>query len=170
MSMDNKNKLLTWSVILLVIVNVIVITFLWSGHKRNERMQPPRPAEFLAKALNLNDSQKIQLHQLADRHHRESEKIREEIKDARDHYFDMLKQPGVADSTKSNAANNIALHLKELEILTFDHFQKVRAICSAKQQIKFDEMINEVIHMVGAPPPGHREGRGSGPPPPPPPE
>lgn len=172
MPTDNTYKILTWSVILLIIVNIILISFIYTGYKRNERMRPQMPAEFLSKQLDLTDSQRNKLHQLADMHHRESEMIREEVKSARDKYFALMKAPNIDDSTKNAAANSIAQHLKEIEILTFDHFQKVRAICSPKQQGKFDEIINDVLHMVSGPPPPPKGGipRPPGPPQPPPPE
>ena len=55
---------------------------------------------------------------------------------------------------QQNAAA-MAAHQKELEQFTFDHFQKLRAICRDDQKKLFDETIDEIAKMVaGGPHPG----------------
>ena len=154
-----RNNLLTWLVLILIVANVAVLTIFWMGHKRNEDRPHGTPAEFLTKQLGLNGKQQAQLTELGHAHHQASEKIRGRIKDARDQFFGLLKTPNVNDSAKHRAASAVSDNLKELELLTFDHFQQVRSICTPEQQKKFDEIINEVMQMVGGPPPGPPPGR-----------
>ena len=150
---NSKNNLLTWLVILLIAANVVAIGLFLSGRNR-----PPEergtPGHFLVHELGLNTDQQTKLKTLADKHHEASQKIRGEIKDARDHFFELIKQPNVDDSTKNKASAVVAAKLQELELLTFDHFRQVRLICTPEQQKKFDEVLNEVIRMIGGPPPG----------------
>ena len=175
MNQDKKNNLLTWLVVILIIANIAVITMFWLSHNQKPPRPAGTPAEFLTKELGLNEQQQQQLHQLANKHHMESEKIRGKIKDARDHLFDLLKQTNVTDSSKQQAAASVADNLKQLELLTFEHFQQVRALCNPEQQKKFDQVINQVLQMIGGrpagppngPPPGeHPGGPQDGPPPP----
>ena len=171
MNPNIKNNVLTWAVVVLIIANIVVITLFWLGHRQIQRRQET-PADFLSHELGLDDKQKAQLHEFASQHHMESEKIRQHIKEARDHFFDLIKMPNVNPATKDSAANAIADNLKKLELLTFDHFQKVRMMCTPDQQVKFDKIINQVIKMVAGPPPGRpphgRRGGPDGPPPGPP--
>lgn len=160
MNSISKNKILFWAVILLMIANTAVLVVLWRSHHRQGENRGT-PAEYLIKELALNNDQQQKLKALADQHHQESERIRGQIKDARDSLFGLLQQANVSDSIKNAAANNVARNLAELDLLTFNHFQQVRAICTSEQQKKFDEIIQDVLRMFAAGPP-----RGVRPPPP----
>lgn len=170
MNTSTKNNLLIGSVIVLIIANVAILTTIWYMHHRDV-VHRGTPADYLVKELGLNEEQKNKLHELASEHHHQAQQINEQIKNARDSFFSLLKQPNVTDSTKKTAADNIAKHLEQLELLTFDHFQQARNICTSEQQKKFDEILQDVLRMIGGPPQGQRpEGPpphdGNGPPPP----
>ena len=153
MSPNSKNTILTWAVVILIIANIIVIILFWLGHQRQQRPHQT-PADFLTKELGLDAKQQAQLHVLANQHHLESEKIRENIKQARDHFFELMKQTNVQASVRDSAASTIALNLKNLELLTYDHFQHVRMLCTPDQQKTFDRIIEKVVKMIAGPPPG----------------
>ena len=51
-----------------------------------------------------------------------------------------------------------------LDILPFEHFKKVRALCTTEQQIKFDQIIEQVMQMLA--PPQNPGGQAGLPPPP----
>jgi hypothetical protein len=189
----SKNKLLTGLVLLLLIANLATIVMFWLG-----KPKPPRPAlgggpaEFLIKELNLDSIQQKQFELLRTQHHDSAEKLRAQIKVAKDSFFSLLKQTTISDSAKQFAAKAVSTKTEELDLLTFNHFEKLRAICKPAQQKKFDEIMLELTQLISQqrprgpeghrPPPrdheGHRppppEGpRGEGPPPdgpPPPPE
>ena len=164
MNPATKNNVLTWAVVLLILANVTAIIIFWTGHRDQQKPPPGKPSEFLIRELGLDEKQREQLHVLAEKHHEGAEKIRENVKGARDHFFDLMKQGNVNDSAKNAAAEAISTNLKDLELLTFDHFRSVRMICTPAQQIKFDQIIDQVMKMVAAPPPGPPGGRRPGPP------
>lgn len=182
----SKNKLLTWLVFLLLIANLATIVMFWLG-----KPKPPRsafgggPAEFLIKELQLDSIQQKQFEVLRTQHHDSAEKIRTQIKETKESFFSLLKQTTISDSAKQFAAKAVSIQTEKLDVLTFNHFQKLRAICKPAQQKKFDEIMLELTQMISQqrprgpegnrPPPrdhdGHRpppEGRdGDWPPPPP---
>lgn len=150
-----KNKILIWAVIVLMVANVALLVTIWINHDRQRRPEKGSPADYLVKELILNAEQQNKLRELGKQHHEASEKIRGQIKDARHQLFALLQQPGIADSTKKSAADNVAKYLEQLDLLTFDHFQQLRAMCNPEQQKKFDEIIEEVLQMIASgPPPG----------------
>src|SRR5438034_4799790 len=128
----SKNKILVWAVILLMIANVALLATIWLTHNR-QRPNRGTPADYLVKELGLNADQQNKLRSLAKAHHEESEKIRGDIKDARHELFKLLQQPDVNDSTKKSAADNVAKDLERLDLLTFEHFKEVRALCTPEQ-------------------------------------
>ena len=151
---SSKNKILVWAVVMLLIINITILSAIWiMNHKQDQ--QKGSPADYLIKELALNTQQQKQLKALARAHHEQSEKIREKIKEARHDLFMQLRQPDVNDNSGKAAADSAAKYLEQLDLLTFDHFKHVRAICEPQQQKKFDEIIEDVLRMISSgPPPG----------------
>ena len=168
----SKNKLLTWLVVLLLVANVATITMFWLDKNRQYVRSKGTPAEFLIKSLNLDSNQQAQLDVLRKAHRSAVQPLRNLVKESKEVFFDLLKEATVSDSIKQVAAKKISTLTEEIDLVTFNHFLKVRAICRPDQQLKFDKIIDDVINMMGhqqegqnRPPPGG--GDGHRPPPPP---
>jgi periplasmic protein CpxP/Spy len=171
MNHGSKNKLLTWLVVLLLVANAITITMFWMGRPKHPPQPKGSPQEFLVNELKLDNNQQQQLESLVKEHRQMSEQIREKVRVAKDSLFDLVKNPNATDSAKQSAAASCSKLTEQLDVLTVNHFQKVRALCNADQQKKFDEIIHDITRMMGQPQPPGRPGRPPGPPPdgPPPP-
>ena len=89
MNLNAKNNVLTWAVVMLIVANIVVITLFSIDHHQGPP-NPEKPAQFLSHELGLDEKQMSQLHELANQHHMESEKLRERVKEARDHFFDLV--------------------------------------------------------------------------------
>jgi periplasmic protein CpxP/Spy len=154
-----KNKLLTWLVVLLLVANAATIAFFWLGKTK----QPPGPQggarDFLVKELNLDAKQQELFSEMVKEHRSSAEKIRPQIRKAKEAFFDLLKQPGISDSMKLAAAEQVSVQTEALDLLTFAHFQKLRSICTPVQQQKFDLIIHDILRSMGQPrPPGEGPG------------
>lgn len=151
-------------VLALVVVNLaaIGIFFFEKSHRPGH---PGQAAEFLVKELAFSASQKDAYTSLVKEHRSNADVQRSRIMKAKNDFFDLLKQPSVSDTTKKNALKEIAAADEELDLNTFNHFQKVRALCTDEQKKKFDSIINKVLGMMAGPRP---EGGNHGMPPPPP--
>jgi periplasmic protein CpxP/Spy len=160
MSTTAKNKLLIWLVILLLVANAATIAMFWLNKKQHPLQPKGSAKEFLIKELKLDTAQQAQLEVLVKEHRQAAEQIREKIKNAKESFFDLLKQANVTDSVKQAATRNVSSYTEELDLLTLNHFQKIRILCNAEQQKKFDEIIHDITRMMAQPP-----GRPGGPPP-----
>ena len=137
-------------VIVLILANIVSITLFWMKDTKPRTMQQHRtPADFLIKELQLNAAQQQQFEVLKKEHQDAAGTLRKKVKNAKEELFDLLKTGGVADSVKHNAVRKISLLTEELDLVTFNHFEKVRAICTTEQQKKFDVIIKEVTRMMG---------------------
>jgi len=169
MSTGTKNKVLTWLVVLLLLANAATITMFWLGRAKHPPQPKGGPKEFLISELKLDAKQQEQLEVLVKEHRQAAEQLRGKTKEAKELFFDLLKQINVTDSTKKAAAKAVSVTTEELDLLTLDHFQKIRALCNAEQQKKFDEIIHQLTSMMGQPRPpmgpGGRPGGPQGPPP-----
>ena len=144
-----KNKITSWIIAILIIANIATLLYFWVGHFRNQKMNSPR--EFLAKKLNFSDNQKSIYFNLAKEHNQSANKIRAQIKIDKDNFFKLLQSDQISDSVRNNEALKVSLSIQSLDILTFEHFKKVRAICSEEQKPKFDELIQKMVNSVNSP-------------------
>lgn len=167
-----SNTKLPWLYVaigLLLTANIVTLTMLWF-HKEAQGQQQQggfRPQQgqlfdYLTAELKLDEKQKAAYAALRDEHHALAEKLQDSLRLSKDAFFNMLKQNTADKDSVANAANTAAAVQQRLDVITFYHFQKVRALCNAVQQKKFDEIIQDALRRKGpqGPPPG------DGPPPP----
>ena len=146
-----KNKLLVWLVVLLLVANVATITMFWLNKKSNQPTKPNgAPKEFLIKELKLDTKQQEQLEVLVKEHRAAAQQLRRKTREAKESFFDLLKQANVTDSAKQAAAKAVSVITEELDLLTLNHFQKIRSLCAPEQQTKFDEILHQVTSMMGS--------------------
>lgn len=169
MSTGAKNKILVWLVILLLIANAATIAFFWiNKSKQAVASQPPgqgRPEQFLTNELGLDSAQQQKLATLVLEHRSGAQQFRQNIREAKDRFFELIQQNNAADSTKQQAARNVSLQTEALDLLTLDHFQKIRNLCTDEQKKRFDEIIHEVAMSMGQPRPPMGPRGEQGPPP-----
>lgn len=190
MSIFTNNRLLSVITLLLLTANIATLGYLWMNRPGNVSMPPMPPRggqvfEFVTKELQLDSAQQLAYKKLRDEHQAGQRPLQDSIRKAKDDFFELLKQPSIADTEMQQQSSKVAAAEQQLELFTFKHFQKLRALCTAAQQKKFDEIIQDVLRRMapakrpqGPPPPGIRggepppPGEGDGPPggmPPPPP-
>lgn len=161
---------------ILITANIVTLALLWTHKaKSNTEQQGRRPQgggpqifEYISTELKFDQKQKDAYALLRDEHHSGAEKLQDSIKDAKDALFTMLQQPNTTEEAIAAQSNKAAALSAQLDVLTYHHFQKVRAICNPDQQKRFDEIIQESIRSMAqpqGPPPGGGRGR-PGPPPP----
>lgn len=147
--MNTNKKVLTILVLLLLIANVVTIALFWLKGGDKPTQIKGGPAKFIIKELNLNSQQQEQYLTLVEEHQTGVRRIRAEIKEAKDTFFGLLRQPQITEPEKIAASKKISAFTEQLDLFTLNHFAKLRAICDAKQQKKFDEIIKQVIQMMG---------------------
>ena len=179
-----KSKLFNITIILLLLVNTVAVAFILL--KKDKHRKPPPPQEqrgsafdFLVKELKLDSNQISQYSELRGIHKNSADSILTIKRETKDSLFSLLKTNSAADANVQQQLNIIAQLERNLDELTFNHFKKVRALCTAQQQVTFDEVIAKALRMQAQQkhrkPPPPREGEENGRPedehrPPPPPE
>ncbi len=141
-----KNKWIFWIIGLLVFANLVALVIFFAGSFHEAKQGSPK--EFLATKLNFTEQQKRAYFNLAQEHHENAQKIREKIKESKDAFFDLLKESNVPDSTLKAAARKVSVNMEELDLYTFEHFKKVRALCNPEQKKQFDELIHQITGAV----------------------
>ena len=181
MSYFNRNKGWAIAFLLLIFLNIATLTALWlmkDGRPLpflKEKDPKSGVVDFLVKELGFDSLQKQKLIILRDAHQQKVMGLRKMNREAKDAFFDLLQRSDLPDSVIENGAKNAARFDQELDVLTFQHFREIRNLCTQEQKKKFENVIREVLKMIGTPqggrpqgpPPPRREGeRPDGPPPP----
>jgi hypothetical protein len=153
MDQRSKNKLLTGLVIFLLIANIATLLVFWMSPKRPIRPKAGGPKEFIIETLKLDHNQQLKYAELVKEHQQGVESLRDKVKESKQAFFDLLSSPEVTDSIKRSAAKIVSIYTEQIDLLTLDHFKKLRAICSPEQQKIFDGIIKDVIRMMAQPKP-----------------
>ncbi|MGF2412399.1 MAG: periplasmic heavy metal sensor [Ferruginibacter sp.] len=182
MNAITNNRWITLMILLLLTANIVTLVLLWT-HKSNSNILPGQPAapvqvfEFVTKELQLDAAQQQVYKTLREEHQQGQRPLQDSIRKAKDNFFTLLQQPAANDTAVQLLSSKVAAAEQQLEIFTFRHFQKLRAICNGNQQKMFDSIIKNVLQQMapgrrpGPPPPGMEHGDRMPPPhegPPPP--
>ncbi len=185
--MKNTNSRTGWiiTILILVIINITTLFTIW--HTVNEHHPPKNgksASNFLIKQLAFDSIQKEKYLLLVQQHQQDIRDIKEQAKESKGTFFSLVSDTTISDETIKAQAMKVFEGEYQIAIITFHHFQQVRALCTPVQKKKFDSIIKELVAMMGPqngphqPPhegnPSSREGHhppppdGEGFPPPPP--
>ena len=183
--MINKNEMTNYlksqwwaiAIIILVVMNIATFGYFWFTKLKEPAAPPslPRPERgvpppFLKEELGFTTQQQKQYEQLFREHQQQVRRVKDSIRISKENFFSLLSNSNAsAVELERRAAISAQLH-ERLDMLTFEHFRKVKAICTPQQQQKFDKVIHTVIERMAPPPPpapGGEGGNGNRPPPPP---
>lgn len=149
-----KMKFYKLVIIILVVINLLTIGTVWLVKPKGHRPMPhERDMTFLSRELGMTGANKEKLDALETQHHTEKRELLGKNKQLREDLFALLKMPQT-DSTKINLyVDSILKNQQHIELMTYYHFSKVKAMCSPEQELKLEETIAEAIRMAGGKPP-----------------
>jgi periplasmic protein CpxP/Spy len=156
MSTTSRNKNLLFIIAALLLTNIAVLAyFLWVKQPVNGRSGPEKPrisiTDKLRDSIGFNEEQIKQYTQLKDQQWATIRPLFDEMRKAKDSLFKLLSNPNVSDSIINKASDAIAQKQKALDLQTFNHFKKVRALCTPDQQSKYDSMVQRMFRKMGRP-------------------
>jgi len=135
------------AIALLLLLNIGTLAFMWA-----HRPPPPGsrgPYMFIVKATGMDDAQQAAYRQLRDAHRAEMDEYRTQNSQIRRQLFDLLAQNDEKASQVQQLTDSIATVKRQEELLTFEHFRRVREICRPDQQARFDAAIGEAVQSMG---------------------
>lgn len=172
-----NNRWLSVITLLLLTANIVTLALLWTNKKnKSEYLLPQQQSggqvfEFINHELSLDSAQQKTYKQLREEHQAGIRPLQDSISRAKDSFFDLLQEENVAETTIQEYSKKIGQLEQQRDVFTFKHFQKLRATCNKEQQMKFDNIIQDVLRRMAGPkrppgpPPGMDRGEKSPPPP-----
>ena len=144
-----KNKSLVSIIIFLLITNIAMLVFFLVLNKPPQKdvrahvqngisgmlqKEVGFSKDQVDEYLSLRKSQMDSIHVLFD-----------ELRKSKMDFYNLIYSSEVSDSSLNNAAGIIAEKQKTLDLQMFDHFKKVRNICTPDQLQKFDTTLKKVL-------------------------
>jgi Spy/CpxP family protein refolding chaperone len=157
------NKLLVFVALALLVLNGVLGYFLWKERKRPDGHSGNRSnrGNWFAEQLKLDSNQKQQHKQLRDVHFESMKPLFDSITIQKTRLFNVMKEPAGDDSMVNEYSRRIADLEMEITLKNYNHFKQVRALLSADQQTKYDEMMQRMISRKSPPDkPGDRKKEG----------
>jgi len=156
MTNPSRNRNLIFIIAALLLTNIAVLVyFLWIKQPTTEGGGHGRPridmADRLKDSVGFNDEQVAQFKKLKDEQWATIRPLFDEMRKAKDSLFKLISDPDVSDSVINKTSDVIAQKQKALDLQTFNHFKKVRALCTPDQQPKYDSLIQRMFRKMGRP-------------------
>ncbi|SRR5258705_7578041 len=157
MNNPSRNRNLIFIIAVLLLTNIAVLSyFLWikptrtdGGDGRDKRR--PGIADKLRDSIGFNNEQVAQYEKLKDEQWASLRPMFDDMRKAKDNLFKLISDPNATDSLIDKTSDVIAQKQKALDLQTFNHFKKVRALCTPEQQPKYDSLIQRMFRRMGKP-------------------
>ena len=148
-----KTKLLTITVIGLLLLNFAVLAFLFvsgpRGHKQpTDRPEGrPNPREIIIERLHFDDNQQKEYAELIKWHRGEIKKLDSNIRQTKNELYYQLNQTEVNLKTKDSLITLLNSYQKQVEETHFKHFEEVKKLCNKDQLEDFNELTEELSKL-----------------------
>ncbi|HEX5652780.1 MAG TPA: periplasmic heavy metal sensor [Chitinophagaceae bacterium] len=156
MSTTSRNKTLLFIIAVLLLTNIAVLVY-FLGNKRQDNGKPPRSqrgglSEMLQKEVGFNEDQVAKYKELKVQQWETIRPMFDQMRKAKDSLFRLMSDSTANDSVINKAAESIAAQQKALDLQAFNHFKRVRELCSnPDQQVKYDSAILRMFRKMGKP-------------------
>lgn len=143
-----------WPLVLiaiLLITNAATLVFFWSTRsKKKENKEQPRGrmGQFMVDQMKFDKDQETIYWRMRDTMLNQQRPIMDSMRVQKTNFFALLNQGEVNDSVLRARTEDIANLQKQLDIVTFRHFQQIRTICRPDQLNKFDTVVKEIVNRM----------------------
>lgn len=145
----DKIKMLTYSVIALLVLNLATIGFVISkpgGRHRGE------PHEIIIEKLRFDGNQQKEFEQLIDWHRTQIDELDEKIRETQKELYAQLTQDEIEQKTKDSLLAALSMYQKQIEATHFKHFQDIKKLCRKEQLIEFNNLTHELSNIFSQAP------------------
>lgn len=152
MDIFSKQKLLRQTIILLVLLNLLLVSFfVWKEYKLNHEplLFPKNEAykdvsSILKKELQLSSYQVQQIDAIRKEYFNKEVQLKQIIKDDKDAMNIEMFNKHTDEVKITFLARRIASNEYQMEILRFQQSKELKAVCTPKQQEKFENLVKEI--------------------------
>ena len=143
----SRERFLTIAVVFLSLLNAGTLTFLFLGSKH----RPPHPVrmeKLIPESLEFDKKQIVKFDALRHEHHSQMIVLDKQNKEVLISYLGLLKADSVNSIEKDSLERIISTIQQQRAHVTLQHFEKLKAVCTAEQNEKFNALIPELIRVM----------------------
>lgn len=144
----DKIKLLTITVIGLVVVNLGTLGFLFlngqNGNRSPRQEDRREPKEIILKKLHFDANQQKEYAKLIDWHKGEIRKLDGNIRKSKKELYSQLLENEVNVKTKDSLITLLNSYQKQIEETHFKHFEDIKKLCHPNQLEDFNDLTEEL--------------------------
>jgi hypothetical protein len=150
--MENKSLKL-WKIFafILIALNITLIVLLLLGRPPHPR-EGGGPGKYIVEKLKFSGQQEADFDKLKKAHQEAIKELKREGEKLRESFFDGLTSDSLS-SNKDSIAGLIAENQRQIELVTYNHFEEVKKLCTTEQKLIFNNIIDDVIKRLGNRPP-----------------
>jgi hypothetical protein len=143
---NSSTRILTVAVIVLLLANLALVYFIMTGRKGYDRREGRKdPMEMMIKELKMSEKQEADFRSMKDEHFKNVRPLFDSMRAAKNYFFSLIKDTTVSDSAIQTAEQKALDQQRNVDMMTFDHFKRVRALFTAEQLPKYDSFINKMM-------------------------
>lgn len=150
MTTEPKNKILLIIIGVLLITNIVLVSFLLINKPFSKKgMQGDRSimiAAFLQNEIGFNQQQLKQYDSINVPNRTKVKAMFDTLKSYKENEFKQLAINDFSDTAIFKTANIISTKQKEIEIVLYKHYKEIRNICSPEQLQKFDSLFYKILN------------------------
>ena len=154
-----KTKLLTISIIGLLLLNFATLGFLFLSGPKGHR--PPHevrqmPKEIIIEKLHFDNQQQKDYTKLIEWHHGEITRLDKNIREAKNELYSLLGKNQIDVKVKDSLITVINSNQKQIEETHFKHFTDIKKLCHPNQLEGFNDLTEELSRIFAPKPHGPR--------------
>ena len=144
----DKIKLLTYSVIGLVLLNIGIISFLYLSRPNPNRDDNRRkPKDIIIEKLHFDATQEKKYEEIINVYRNTIDSLNNNNREIKAELYSQLKQPSVSNKIKDSLIKLILVNQKIIEETNFKHFQDIKNLCTKSQIEEYNSLTTELGHL-----------------------
>lgn len=153
-----KTKLLTFTVIALLLLNFGTLGFLFLSGPKNHPPHHghgpegrPKPREIIIEKLHFDNNQIAQYDQLIEWHQATIGKTEDKIRQSKNELYLLLNAEPIDEKAKTALIDSLSNYQKQIESTHFKHFGDIKKLCKPNQLKDFEALTEELSLLFSRP-------------------
>ena len=148
----NKLKIVSFLVIVMLIVNIAIISYIMLNNKAHPADSKRRmPREIVIEKLGLNSDQIATYDVTIKRHQNKIKSLDDAIRNTKNELYSRLKDNSTEIGMNDSLVLALGNYQKEIEITHFNHFIEIKKICTPDQMDEFNNLTEELSKIFSHP-------------------
>lgn len=154
-----RTKLLTFTVIGLLVLNFATLGFLFLNGPKSGRLpheRKPEPKEIIIQKLHFDANQQKEYAKLIQWHRGEIDKLDGNIRKTKNELYSQLSEKQTNVKSKDSLIALLNSYQKQIEETHFKHFEDIKKLCKPEQLEDFNALTEELARIFAPKPRGPR--------------